>query len=1028
MKKIKAFLTVLALTVSALGFAQNITVTGSVIDASTKEGVPFAAIQIKGTSKGATADVDGNYSISVSKTATLVFSSIGYETTEVAVAGKTQINVTLKSDNVLQETVVVGYGSAKKVSSVVGAVTTVKADVVKNAPAASALDQLQGQVAGLSVLTSSGVAGDDAVSMTLHGTGSLGSSSEPLFVVDGVPSSSRSVMAMNPNDIVSVSVLKDATATSIYGSRAANGVVYITTKSGSYDTKASVTIRSQYGVNTLANPQFYKNMMSGDEWIDFRLRSGTMSYASLYNNYISKGYTNNTEWYKIFQNVVTPQYQNDVTVEGGGKKVAYMLSASQFHQKGQTIGNYYDRYTVRTNVQAHPTNWLKVGANVNMSIDQKQTNPNWGSAESGMSNYTSGGLSYLLNPLYPAYDEDGNLYEQKFPMGSYNPYYYMENHPDLYTRYGLNGNFNIEIEPFRNFKIISRAGTDAYITLDNWKTYPSYLGASGSGTRGKSTAFSHNDTITNTIEYSWSIAGDHHFSALLGQEGINNYYDYYYAQSTKQSDDRLMNLQNGAQSTYGMSESLSQSRFLSFFAHVDYDYAEKYFFDVTVRNDSCSRFGLDKRNAWFWSLGGMWKIKKENFMQGADWVNTLDMKVSYGTQGNAAIGNYSHLGLVSTSNKYQDAVSNVLGQPSNRDLTWEQQALLTVGVAGRLFDRLNFDIAYYNRKTTSMLMSVPFPYTTGFSSMTANVGGLLNQGVDITLGVDILRGRNYYLTFNTTFNYNNEKVVELFDAAWDEDLQRYRWEIANTGIAYVVGQPVGFYCPIYAGVDPTDGAPTWYLPGDDRDVCTMDPTRTTKNYDEDALTQNTGLKRHAPINGGFGLRGGYKGFSFVADFSYVLGKTLICNDGYFYANPANFTTMNQHKAVSDFWTPENTDATYPDWSKGYVMQFDTHLYQDASFLRLKNLQIAYDFGTLFKNNDFLRNLKLTLTGRNLLTFTKYEGMDPEVDSNLTYGIAGNSRQFLGGVEITFGGNDSRSSNANAASAKAEAKAAASRVK
>ena len=216
-----------------------------------------------------------------------------------------------------------------------------------------------------------------------------------------------------------------------------------------------------------------------------------------------------------------------------------------------------------------------------------------------------------------------------------------------------------------------------------------------------------------------------------------------------------------------------------------------------------------------------------------------------------------------------------------------------------------------------------------------------------------------------------------------------------------------FYYPLFAGIDPADGAPTWYLPYEDEngvvnhDITCMDPERVTKDFDSDALTQNTGKVRYAPINGGFGFSGGLKGFSFQVDFVYVLGKNLISNDGYFYGNPVNFSTMNTNKAVSDFWTPTHTDAKWPDWSKGYSMQFDSHLLEDASFLRLKNLQIAYALPKSLLKNSIVKDLKITFTGRNLLTATKYTGIDPEINSNLSYGVGGNSKQILGGIEVTF---------------------------
>ena len=996
MKKAKLFLSTIFVLVAVALSAQNITVKGVVTD-SNGEAIPAATVMLQGsTTVGVAAQLDGSYSISVPSNGTLVFSSVGYKDLTVSVNGRTTINVTLEDDNeVLEQAIAVGYGSAKKISSIVGSVSTVNSETIKNAPSSSALDQLQGQVAGLSVLSYSGIAGDNAVSMTLHGVGSLEAGTSPLYVIDGIPSSSTAVMNMNPNDIESVSVLKDASATSIYGSRAANGVVYISTRSGSYNTRASVTYRGQYGVSTLADTSLYESMMTSQELMDFWVRAGIHTQDWINATYLDKGYNYDTPWYKYMMDLWNPQYQNDLTVEGGGSKVAYMIAASQYHQKGYTPGNFFDRYTLRSNVQAHPTDWLKAGVNLNLSLSDTQQNPNWGSAANGMSNYTSGGLSFLLIPMYPAVDEDGNVYEKKFPgQNRITPNYYMENHINQTDRYGVNGNVFVEIEPVRNLKFVSRAGIDGAFSLNNALTTPSYVAANG-GTASvrHSSGLSYQANISNTLEYSFQITDDHKISLLAGHEGVQNYSKSFQAQSSGQTDDRLVRLNDGTADSRTMSESYSESRFLSFFGHADYTLMDKYLLDVTVRNDASSRFGADVRNATFWSVGAMWKIKKENFLKNSKAINDLNLKVSYGTQGNAAIGDYSHLGLIGTTSKYADANSIHVAQPSNTHLTWEKQGLFTVTLSGRAFNFMTFDLEYYNRQTSSMILDVPQPYTAGIDEATSNVGSLMNQGVDVTLGFDILRKRDYWMRFNTTFNYNAQKVTELFDG-------KHTWPMYSYLIAYVVDSPVMFYMPIFAGIDPEDGMPMWYVPGEDPDVTTMD--KTTKVFDDEALTQNTGKKRYAPINGGFSLSGGWKGFSMQADFSYVIGKYLVSNDGYFYGNPANFSTMNTNKAVSDFWTPDNRDAKWPDWSKGAVMQFDTHVLEDASFLRLKNLQVAYSLPEkLLGWQKAVKEFKLTFTGRNLLTFTKYSGIDPEINSNLTYGVGGNSKQFLGGIEIKF---------------------------
>ena len=323
MKRIKLLIvSLMTVLVSFAAVAQNVKVTGKVTDDNGP--LPGAAIMVQGTANGAITNADGTYSITVPSNATLVFTSVGYEDIIEPVNGRNTINVRMKiSSELIEETVVIGYGSGQKITNLVGSVKTVKSESLSNAPSASALDMLQGQVAGLSVLTTGGVAGDNNVSMTLHGVGSLTSSTSPLFVIDGIPSSSRTIMAMNPNDILSISVLKDASATSIYGSRAANGVVYVTTKSGSYNEKATVTYRGQYGISTLADFTMYDNMMSGDELKDFWIRAGLYTYDQIQSTYTDHGYTANTKWHEYYQQFNNPQYQNDITIEGGGRRVAY---------------------------------------------------------------------------------------------------------------------------------------------------------------------------------------------------------------------------------------------------------------------------------------------------------------------------------------------------------------------------------------------------------------------------------------------------------------------------------------------------------------------------------------------------------------------------------------------------------------------------------------------------------------------------------------------------------------------------------
>lgn len=995
MKYSKLFAVLVALMVSVTAFAQTVTVKGVVLDQSGVS-IPGASVFVPGTTRGTVTDLEGAFSFTVPAGTKFVKAScVGYEDKEVAVTSAALKIILEESTVFLQEAVSIGYGSPKKIESLVGSVTTVNSAAIKNAPSSSALDMLQGQVAGLAVLTSGGVAGDNSVSMKLHGKGSLTSSSEPLYIIDGVPASARSIMSMNPNDIESISILKDASATSIYGARAANGVVHVITKTGAYNNSATVTVRSQWGISTITDKSLYTNMMSASELAQFWNIAGVHSAQYVKETFYDKyGSDVDTKWYNYVQQFNNPQYQNDISISGGGQRVSYLIGASQFHQRGSAIGNVYDRYTLRSNIQGRPKDWLKVGMNTNLTYDINTQNPNW-SNSSNNRNYTAGALSYLTLPFYPAIDPaTGKEYENEYPGGMINHHTYMANRVTPSERLSLNGSLFATIDFTRNLRFSTRAGLDGYITRYRGMMKPDYYLMGGSGWRSRSTVYSYTASFTNTLEYSFDFGSNHKFTALAGHELIWNDYDGWSGSSERITNPKIVLLQGGAQTTYDITESQSQSGFRSFFGHLDYTLFEKYIFDATFRMDASSRFGAHNRWAPFWSLGGLWKIKREEFMRPLVWLNDLNFKVSYGTQGNASIGNYSRLPLIGGSDgAYAETSTLFFVQPESPDLKWEQQALLTLALTGRVIDMIDFDIEWYHRKTTNMLMAVPIPATVGFGSQTRNVGGLVNTGVDITLGVDILRGRDYFLRAQTTFNYNQEKITELFDG-------RQRWEIQNTGLAWVVGHPVMYYYPIYAGVNRENGKPTWYVPGDDIDVTTTG--EVTENFDEVALTQNTGFKRNAPVYGGFSLSGSWKGISLVADFSYVLGKYMINNDAYYYANPNNFSSENQHKSVSNFWTESNRDAQWPDWRQGTVMQFDTHLIENASFLRLKNLQLAYSLPeSLMSRQRIFKDVKFTFTGRNILTFTNYSGIDPEDDTNVSLGLPANSKQYLLGVELTF---------------------------
>ena len=997
MRKLKLILAVLSLFAVSFANAQNITVKGTVTDQS-GEPVIGVYVLLQGSSAGTSTDVDGRYEISAPANGTLEFTLVGMKNVVVPVNNKSLINVTMEEDSeMLEDVVIIGYGSARKVGTTVGSIAKVSSKNIEARPQSSALESLQGQVPGLQVYTSSGDPGTQQ-SIRLHGIGSLTASNTPLYILDGVAVEARTILAMNPNDIESINVLKDASATSIYGSRAANGVIYVTTKRGSTGN-ATIKIRGQYGVSSMADKSFHDAMMSTDQLLSFWEETGLRTTAYLDNlksTLVKNGITeadgslHNFRWIDYMQKDDRPSWQADLSISGGSKNSTYYVSAGAYDEQGTAPGTYFKRYTLRSNTDSRVTGWFRFGTNVQLTLDKRQTNSNYGT------NATGGGLSFLRAPYYSPYDKDGN--EPNVIPGTTwaNPYYYMDTHADEYKRYGININAYAEIEPINNLKIKSVAGIDEGLVRNSWTYNASYMG-NNNGTRGESTEETLGLSITNTIEYSMDFNQKHKVTVLAGQEGIQNTYEYYYAQSKGQTDDRLMHLNNGLQSTYAMSSEDSESQFLSFFGRADYSFDNRVFVDASVRNDASSRFSKNHKNATFWAVGAMWNLKNEKFLKNVNWLNSLQFKVSYGTQGNAAIGNYSSLATVGETTKYNQSAGWVLSNAGNPDLTWETQSKLTVAVNTRVFDRLNIGLEYYKRITEDMLMDVPIPYTTGYAEVTKNTGTLENNGIDITLGYDILKGKDYYLGFNFNFNYNSEKITKLFDG-------RTRWEIANTGVAYVVGKPIMFYYPIFAGINPENGKQQWYLPGDNVDVTTKDPDRVTENFSSAALTQNTGIRRYAPVSGGFNINGTWKGFGISADFSYVLGKNLISNDRYFSENPVNFIGYNTSSNVLDYWKKPGDKVSYPDWSKSPSMQFDTHLLEKASFMRLKNLTLSYTFPSdLIKKTSVMSGARIYLTGRNIWTVKdkSFKGMDPEVDSNLTLGRVVNSKQYQIGLEITF---------------------------
>lgn len=994
------FTAVLMMLCAGVAFAQDITITGVVTDESTGDPVGFASVVVKGTSNGTNTDIDGNYSITAPADAVLQFIFLGYQTLEIPVNGKAVINAVMAPDSqMLEGTVVVGYGTAKKISSVVGSASSVSGSKIQNKPAANVGDALQGQVAGLSVLSSSGEP-MSTLNMRIRGVNSISSSNEPLIILDGSPVSSSVFLTLSGNDIESVAVLKDASSTAIYGSRAANGVIYVTTKKGKRSERAQVQLRAQYGVSSVADQRI--ETLNTDQWFGFLQRYNPTSYngdkmqAALKR---AKMYNIDTDWKDYFFNDAAPTWSADLNVSGATDKTDYFVSASAFSQDGTLRYSDMQRMSLRSNINVKANNWLKLGANIQLTYQQAQTS---GDSYDGNNPNNPMLASIFFLPWISPYEiiDEGNdgvdwhygEEVKKFPENNnYNPYYLFSLQPSSTNWLRLNGNTYLELNPIEGLVLRASQALEGYDARSTYKCYP-YEPFEGSGVASESFSRYYQFTFSNTAEYKFSIANDHHIVLLAGQESIIAKEESFGAQATGITDIRQNNLSDATPEYSAPSWGMADKVFNSYFGRVSYDYADKYFLDVTFRTDGASVFGANSKYANFYSIGGMWNISRENFMAGTRWVEDLKLKASWGTTGNSGLpGNYLSIGYIGNGSSYDGNASWGIANPSNADLTWETVRSANIGLSARLFNFMNASVEFYDKYTSNMLMSIPYSYTTGHAEGYGNIGEMQNTGVDVELSFDIFNNKDWYINLTTNFNYNRNRITKLF-AGRDEFI------IPNTGQSLKVGHQYGeFFTPISAGVDPRDGYQMWYdLDGN-----------VTKEFSED-YAQYTGKSRFAPFAGGVQLNVQWKNLALSMDWAYVVGKYLTNNDKFFVENPTvGFPSYNLSTKVLEMWYQdpetgeiENQYSNVPRYESN--RQFDSTFLEDASFLRLKNVQLTYTFPErLIKKSGFMQGLRIYVSGRNLLTFTKYSGWDPEVDSNVSLSAYPNSKQITAGVEISF---------------------------
>lgn len=971
-------------------------VSGIVTSSEDGEPVIGATVKVVGSqTAGTVTDIEGRFSLSVSKPGVeLEFSSIGLVSKRVKASENMAVVLQVDS-HTLEQVVITGYGSAKKLGSVVGSVASVDKKKLESIVTPNFTDALAGQVSGLSVLSSAGDP-SSAATIRLRGVNSIQSSSQPLFILDGAPISASFYATLNPADIESITVLKDAASTAIYGARAANGVIVLTSKQGKYSEQVGLSVRAQYGIASATSDGV--EMMNSKQYVKFRDLIG-QPVTDEVRNLVDK-YNINTNWRDEMIDDAAPTFDVNATMQGGGQTVNYYVSFNHHKQDGLIEMSKMHRNTLNARINARLNRFFKIGFTSNLGVQRYSQNAEWGATGIYWANplvFARKALPYDT-PYQYTIDENGKMIKGDRAIGlkytgANMPWWY-NSHRDYYrNKLTLNTSLTETFTPLEGLTFQALQSMNGYENMNHasFSPYDAFVDGMGNkieasmGSVSASTSRYYQFTLSHTAEWRKQF-GDHYVGVLLGEETRIERSRGLSAYSEGQTDPRLLLLPNGTTVTpKNLGDSKVEEVANSLFANAEYNYKEKYYVTASIRRDGSSKFAPDHRWGTFWSAGAKWDLKKEDFLKDVEWLNDLSLSFNYGTTGNdSGAGSYDYLGLYTDGGLYNGESSIGIAQMKNEKLTWEKTAKWNVGLNFSIFDRAHFTVDFYRNKTTDMLMSIPYSMTTGYSAGIGNVAAMTNTGIDANVDVDILRTKDFYWSFKANVGYNTNEITELFQG-------RDEYVLSNTGMKLAVGHAYGeFYQVRFAGVDPQTGAPLYY----DKDG------NKTKKFNEDRDAVFTGKNRFAPWTGGFGTNFRYKNVSLIADFAWVAGKYMMINDDYFIANPQLATTWNQRVEMLNIWTTPGQITDIP--GAKYDVQFTDHMLQNASFLRMKTLSIQYEFPKKWMQaTRYIKGVKVFGIARNLFTITSFEGYDPEPDINLVQFNYPNTRQFVIGAEISF---------------------------
>ncbi|MBF9255166.1 TonB-dependent receptor [Pontibacter sp. 172403-2] len=988
-------------------------ITGQVTDA---QGQPLIGVTVlvKNTSIGTASDADGRFTINAAPADVLQFSYVGYETKEVPVGNQTTLQVSMATDaKSLEEVVVVGYGTQKK-SELVSSVSVVSGEDLRDVTSNNTAALLQGKASGVVVSSASGQPGT-APTIRIRGTGSITAGAEPLYVVDGVIGGTA-----NPSDIESITVLKDAAATGLYGSRAANGVIVITTKRGKAG-KTQVSYNGTTGISQRMGSHF--EVMNGQQLFDYTNGLYQNDYAGKRASYIAElSKTNpspseadinayltsknlpltyadyvsgvlpaqpgNTNWLdEAFRTGTINSHQ--LSASGGSEKTRFYLSGTYFQEQGTVINTDYEQTNFRVNIDHDINADVTVTARVNALFSNRNNDPTGAIYQ-----------SYINLPWDNPYNADGTIrYVDSGTEGWYgrdrsNFLYTSQYNYDRQRGQALTGDLKLEyrITDWLAFSTTNRYSTSNYRAESNNDLRTSG-GAAVNGELSNSYWYENSFLTSNLLTLNKAF-GLHNVRGILGAEYQANYNDGINA--TGQGIFPDLEILDAAATPYLIGGYKSENKFLSGFVNVDYDYKSKYFATASFRRDGSSRFGADKRFGNFYSFGAAWDIASEDFFQGlSGTVNQLKLRSSYGATGNADISDFSALDLYEFSVQYANQPGGFPRRLVNRDLTWEKAYTFDIGVDIGLLNRIDVALDFYNRTNKAILQDVPLSSATGFYFQTQNIGSVRNRGIDIEVNSQNLKGAFAWET-SLNLSFNRNKVLELYGGQpIDRGSQRVE-----------VGRPIeSWFMRDWKGVDPATGNPLWLLREYD-DAGNIVKDTVTSSYNS-ATRVYTGTST-PKFSGGIRNTFSYKNFTLDAFINFIYGNKVYNYNRELFDSDGAYPTYNSMVLQDGWsrWEQEGDIATHPrpvlNGNRASNKVSSRYL-EDGSYLRLRNVTLSYDVPTAFAGKLKLQSLRVFVSGDNLWTLTDFSGLDPEVD--VTSGSSAtrypSSRKLLLGLNVNF---------------------------